>query len=171
MSTDRVLDQWIRDQIALAERQDHEAVTPNNLSAQCNGATRRGRATRSAADTVRNDTGRADPLRNPDPDDALGVRPDRTGGARSSAVAWPISPPIATIRPRIQMEGIMPNDAAYSVTADELRQFIEQYEHLEAEKQDIAEQQKDIMSEAKGRGYDTKVIKKIIAIRKRIAMP
>ena len=61
----------------------------------------------------------------------------------------------------------MPNDAAYSVTADELRQFIEQYEHLEAEKKDIAEQQKDIMSEAKGRGYDTKVIKKIIAIRKR----
>lgn len=59
------------------------------------------------------------------------------------------------------------SDAAYNVTADELRQFVEQYEHLEAEKKDIAEQQKDIMSEAKGRGYDTKVIKKIIAIRKR----
>ena len=56
---------------------------------------------------------------------------------------------------------------AYNVTADELRQFIEQFEHLEAEKKDIAEQQKDIMSEAKGRGYDTKVIKKVIAIRKR----
>lgn len=61
----------------------------------------------------------------------------------------------------------MPNDSAYSVTADELRQFIEQYEHLEAEKHDIAEQQKDILSEAKGRGYDTKVIRKIIALRKR----
>lgn len=59
------------------------------------------------------------------------------------------------------------SDAAYTVTADELRQFVEQYEHLEAEKKDIAEQQKDIMSEAKGRGYDTKIIKKIIAIRKR----
>lgn len=59
------------------------------------------------------------------------------------------------------------SDAAYSVTADELRQFIEQYEHLEAEKKDIAEQQKDIMSEAKGRGYDTKVMRKIIAERKR----
>ena len=59
------------------------------------------------------------------------------------------------------------NDAAYNVTADELRQFIEQYEHLEAEKKDITEQQKDIMSEAKARGYDTKVIKKIIAMRKR----
>jgi uncharacterized protein (UPF0335 family) len=61
----------------------------------------------------------------------------------------------------------MPSDAAYNVAADELRQFIEQFEHLEAEKKDIAEQQKDIMSEAKARGYDTKVLKKIIAMRKR----
>ena len=60
----------------------------------------------------------------------------------------------------------MPNDA-YTVAADELRQFIEQYEHLEAEKKDITEQQKDVMSEAKARGYDTKVIKKLIAMRKR----
>ena len=59
------------------------------------------------------------------------------------------------------------SDKAYSVTADELRQFIEQYESLEAEKQDIAEQMKDVMAEAKGRGYDTKAIKRIIAIRKR----
>ncbi|MDP3340067.1 DUF2312 domain-containing protein [Frigidibacter sp.] len=58
-------------------------------------------------------------------------------------------------------------DAAYNVTADELRQFIERFEHLEAEKKDIAEQQKEVMAEAKGRGYDTKVMKKIIAIRKR----
>ncbi|HEY0213718.1 MAG TPA: DUF2312 domain-containing protein [Paenirhodobacter sp.] len=61
----------------------------------------------------------------------------------------------------------MSNDAAYNVAADELRQFIEQYEHLEAEKKDITEQQKEIMGEAKSRGYDTKVIKKIIAMRKR----
>lgn len=59
------------------------------------------------------------------------------------------------------------NDAAYNVTADELRKFIERFEHLEAEKKDITEQQKDIMSEAKARGYDTAVMKKIIAMRKR----
>ncbi len=56
---------------------------------------------------------------------------------------------------------------AYGVTAAELKQFIEQYEHLEAEKKDITEQQKEVMAEAKGRGYDTKVIRKIIALRKR----
>lgn len=58
-------------------------------------------------------------------------------------------------------------DTAYRVTAEELRQFIEQYEHLEAEKKDAADRQKDIMAEAKGRGYDTKVMRKIMAMRKR----
>ena len=59
------------------------------------------------------------------------------------------------------------SDATYSVAADELRQFIERYEHLEAEKQDIADQQKEVMAEAKGRGYDTKVIRKVITMRRR----
>ncbi|MEO5619346.1 MAG: DUF2312 domain-containing protein [Cypionkella sp.] len=58
------------------------------------------------------------------------------------------------------------NDA-YSVTADELRQFIERFEQLESEKKDVAEQQKELMAEAKGRGYDTKVMKKVVALRKR----
>jgi len=54
-----------------------------------------------------------------------------------------------------------------NVTAAELRQFIERFEHLESEKQDIADQQKEVMTEAKGRGYDTKVIRLIIKQRKR----
>ena len=56
---------------------------------------------------------------------------------------------------------------AYSVTADELRQFIERLEQLESEKKDLAEQLKEVMAEAKGRGYDTKVLRKVIAMRKR----
>ena len=55
----------------------------------------------------------------------------------------------------------------YNVTADELKQFIERFEQLEAEKKDVSEQQKELMAEAKGRGYDTKVMKKVIALRKR----
>lgn len=58
-------------------------------------------------------------------------------------------------------------DATYRVTANELRQFIERIERLEAEKKDLAEQQKEVMAEAKGRGYDTKVIRKVVALRKR----
>ena len=59
------------------------------------------------------------------------------------------------------------NDANYRVTANELRQFIERFERLEAEKKDISDQQKEVMSEAKSGGYDTKVIRKVIALRKR----
>ena len=55
------------------------------------------------------------------------------------------------------------------VAAAELRQFIERFERLEAEKKDIADQQKEVMAEAKGRGYDTKVMRKVIALRKRDA--
>jgi len=58
-------------------------------------------------------------------------------------------------------------EANYKVTAGELRQFIERIERLDAEKKDIAEQQKEVMAEAKARGYDTKVMRKLIALRKR----
>lgn len=58
-------------------------------------------------------------------------------------------------------------DKAFSVTADELRQFIERYEQMEAEKKDVTEQQKELLAEAKGLGYDTKVMRKVIALRKR----
>jgi uncharacterized protein (UPF0335 family) len=62
--------------------------------------------------------------------------------------------------------GEVMNDS-YNVTADELRQFIERWERLNSEKQEIADQQKEVMAEAKGRGYDTKVMRKIINMRKR----
>jgi uncharacterized protein (UPF0335 family) len=55
----------------------------------------------------------------------------------------------------------------YRVTAEELRAFVERYERLEAEKADIAEAQKDVLAEAKGRGYDPKALRKIISLRKR----
>lgn len=55
---------------------------------------------------------------------------------------------------------------AHSVTADELRQFIERAEQLASEKTDIAEQEKELFAEAKGRGYDVKVMRKVIRDRK-----
>lgn len=59
------------------------------------------------------------------------------------------------------------SDTSYRVTADELRQFIERFERLDMEKKDIADQQKEVMAEAKSRGYDTKVLRKVVALRKR----
>ncbi len=61
------------------------------------------------------------------------------------------------------------SDMSYRVSADELRAFVERIERLDAEKKDLAEAQKEVMAEAKGRGYDTKVLRKIIALRKRDA--
>ena len=60
-------------------------------------------------------------------------------------------------------------DKAYRVTAEELRSFVERFERLDQEKKDIADQQKEVMAEAKARGYDTKVMRKVIALRKRDA--
>ena len=60
-------------------------------------------------------------------------------------------------------------DRTHNSAAAELRQFIERFERLAAEKQDIADAQKDVMAEAQSRGYSTKALRKIIAMRKRDA--
>jgi uncharacterized protein (UPF0335 family) len=57
----------------------------------------------------------------------------------------------------------------YNITADELRAFVERFEQLDSEKKDIAEAQKEVISELAGRGYDKKAFRKIIALRKRDA--
>lgn len=54
-----------------------------------------------------------------------------------------------------------------NVTADELRLLIERAERLEEEKKGINDDIKDVMSEAKSRGFDTKAIRKIMQIRKK----
>ncbi|NEK17449.1 DUF2312 domain-containing protein [Rhizobium leguminosarum] len=56
-----------------------------------------------------------------------------------------------------------------NVAAAELRAFIERIERLEEEKQTIAEDIKEVFGEAKGRGYDTKVMKTVIRLRKKDA--
>ena len=55
----------------------------------------------------------------------------------------------------------------HNPAGDEIRAFIERYEQLESERKVIADGMKEVMAEAKGRGYDVKVIKKLIALRKR----
>ena len=67
----------------------------------------------------------------------------------------------------IDTADISSGESSYRVAAGELRAFIERFERLEAEKKDIADQQKEVMAEAKGRGYDTKVLRKLVALRKK----
>jgi len=53
-----------------------------------------------------------------------------------------------------------------SVAQDQLRAFIERIERMEEEKKAIADDIKEIYAEAKGNGFDVKVLRKIVAIRK-----
>lgn len=52
------------------------------------------------------------------------------------------------------------------VDSGQLRSFLERIEKLEAEKKAIAEDIKDVYAEAKGTGFDAKVIRRIVAMRK-----
>ncbi len=58
---------------------------------------------------------------------------------------------------------------AYGTAADELRQFIERIERLEEEKKTIADDIRDVKSEAKARGYSVKAINEILKLRKKDA--
>ena len=59
------------------------------------------------------------------------------------------------------------DDQAYGIAAEELRALIERVEQINSEAADLAETRKEVFAEAKGRGYDTAVMKRIIALRKR----
>ena len=56
-----------------------------------------------------------------------------------------------------------------AVSAGQLRSIIERIEQLEEEKRGIADQIKEVYAEAKGNGFDTKAIRKIVALRRKDA--
>jgi len=57
-------------------------------------------------------------------------------------------------------------DEISNATAGQLKAFIERIERLEEEKKNIADDIKDVYAEAKGNGFDTKVLRKIVSLRK-----
>ena len=52
------------------------------------------------------------------------------------------------------------------IAGDRLRSFIDRIERLEEEKKAIAEDIKEVYAEAKALGFDTKIIRKVISLRK-----
>lgn len=52
------------------------------------------------------------------------------------------------------------------IAAQRLKSFVERIERLEAEKADLAADIREIFSEAKGTGFDTKTMRQIIRLRK-----
>lgn len=59
------------------------------------------------------------------------------------------------------------NTTTETATGARLRSFIERVERLEEEKKALADDISEILSEAKGHGFDVKTIRKIIALRKK----
>lgn len=53
------------------------------------------------------------------------------------------------------------------VQGDQLKSIVQRIERLEEEKKTIADDIKEVYAEAKGNGYDVKVLRKVIALRKR----
>ena len=53
-----------------------------------------------------------------------------------------------------------------SVSADQLRLFIERIERLEEEKKGIADDIKDVYAESKSTGFDVKTMRTIVRLRK-----
>ena len=52
------------------------------------------------------------------------------------------------------------------VAREQLRAFVERIERLEEEKKTIADDIKDVYAEAKANGFDTKVLRKVVSLRK-----
>ena len=52
------------------------------------------------------------------------------------------------------------------VAGNQLRAFVERIEQVEAEIKDLNEAKKEIFDEAKGEGYDVKILKEVIRLRK-----
>lgn len=55
----------------------------------------------------------------------------------------------------------------HGIARDQLRAFVERIERLEEEKKTIADDIKDVYGEAKSMGFDTKILKKVVALRKK----
>jgi uncharacterized protein (UPF0335 family) len=56
---------------------------------------------------------------------------------------------------------------AHGVARDQLRAFVERIERLETEKKGLSDDIRDVYGEAKSLGFDTKILKKVIALRKK----
>lgn len=57
-------------------------------------------------------------------------------------------------------------EASGNFSADQLKSFIKRIEKLEEDKAAVANDIKDVYSEAKGTGFDPKIMRRVISLRK-----
>lgn len=61
------------------------------------------------------------------------------------------------------------SDVPYGVARGQLRAFVERIERLEEEKKTISDDIKDVYGEAKGMGFDTKILREVVRLKKQDA--
>ncbi len=66
-----------------------------------------------------------------------------------------------------ESDDIVAPQALTETTKDKLRSYVARLENLEAEKQEVADQIKDVYADAKALGFDTKALRKVITLRKK----
>ena len=64
------------------------------------------------------------------------------------------------------VEKEQPEAAKTRFAKDQLKAFVERIERLEEEKRTIADDIKDVYAEAKGNGFDVKIMRKVISLRR-----
>lgn len=98
---------------------------------------------------------------------AMQMVTERDGSGMVRNVLRPAPPvaPRAGRRARPTPDPMQANEGT-EVSADRLRLLLERIERLEEEKQGIADDIKDVYSEAKSTGFDVKTMKTIIALRR-----
>jgi uncharacterized protein (UPF0335 family) len=67
------------------------------------------------------------------------------------------------------MDAKTPQDATTSFAQGQLKSLVERIERLEEEKKAIAGDIKEVYAEAKGHGFDTKILRKVVSLRKKDA--
>ena len=67
------------------------------------------------------------------------------------------------------MQVVENTDAPKTVgtTADRVRSFVQRVERLEKDKRGVADDIKEVYAEAKGEGFDVKVLRKVVALRRK----
>ncbi len=66
-----------------------------------------------------------------------------------------------------ESDDIVAPQALTETSKDKLRSYVARLENLEAEKQEVADQIKDVYADAKALGFDTKALRKVISLRKK----
>jgi len=73
---------------------------------------------------------------------------------------------LSSLGPRFMSEDTSNNEIG-GIAADALRQFVDRIERLEDEKKGLSDDIKDVYGQAKSQGFDVKVLRKIISLRKK----